>query len=74
MNIYLVERIGDTDWDQYHGFVVVAKSAKDAEKLTFDFYDPNDKYTSWTRDVKTTDIGVAYERRARIVQGSYKSG
>lgn len=33
MNLYLVQRIGMADWDEYRGFVIRAKSYADARRI-----------------------------------------
>ncbi|HEU5187926.1 MAG TPA: hypothetical protein VFT87_05505 [Candidatus Saccharimonadales bacterium] len=74
MNIYLVERKGDPDWDEYFGFVVIAESEEHAKQITFKEHDPDYEFSGWTREVNVEDIGISHREQPRIVQGSFNSG
>lgn len=77
MKLYIVKRIGDTDWDQYEGFVVAANSPAEARKLCADVikgnYNNSDAKT-WSDPEQTTCKVLKPGLEPRIVLDSYKAG
>ena len=75
MNIYLLSRIGNPDWDEYYGFVIAATNSAAARKCANDAarYDMCD----WTdkRDATLTRIGEAARSvKAGVIMSDFKSG
>lgn len=87
MNIYLVERTDNFDYDQFIGFVCVAESENQARFMnpTYDgdldnnlYYNFNYPYiTDWVQDpnsLKVTKIGKADSNQVKIILYSYHAG
>jgi len=66
LNLYKVTRNGNTDYDQYGGFVVVAYSEEDAKEVTLEKWDTEDMFYkpskySWVEkdEMEAKYLGVA---------------
>lgn len=86
MNIYLVRRTDNWDYDQYDSFVCVAESEEQAKLLnpqydpyfeTEMFYDFNRNYCDWASSpdlLEVTKIGVSDSDEVKIILRSYNAG
>lgn len=76
LGIYLVERTDVAGYDEHRGFVIVAKSPKEALKFTP--ASPGEwNYSTWTapENVSVVRIGTANSKqRAGIVLESFNAG
>jgi hypothetical protein len=76
MNLYLLERIGGTGWDQFDSFVVAAADSRQARKLTvaragrYDRCDWGDPAEATCRKIGTARAGI----KAGVVIGSFNAG
>lgn len=86
MNVYLVRRTDDWDYDQYDSFVCIAESEEQAKLLnpqydayfeTEMFYDFDKNYIDWVSSpdlLEVTKIGVSDSDEVKIILTSYNAG
>lgn len=69
MNIYLIERTDENiGWDEYIGFIICAKSKKEAKSLMLSADEIN--CAVW----KITKVGVTQYKKAKILLDSFNAG
>ena len=72
MNLYLIARIGETDYDEYDSAVVAAKTVREAQHTH-----PCEYRFGWVHpdQVKVTYLGVAKTRlKVGVVCASFNAG
>lgn len=78
MNLYLLTRIGETNYDQYDSMVYVADSKKEAIELSMAEYKTTGILKPWVNrkeEIKCQLIGVAvYTLDKGEVISSYRAG
>lgn len=75
MNIYLVSRTDDVDYDEHDAFVVVANDPKEAKLFLDKRYNSGEHFNTWSDKVKTKLIGTTtkYSETTEIL-GSFNAG
>ncbi|KKL74499.1 hypothetical protein LCGC14_2064310 [marine sediment metagenome] len=71
MNIYLVSRTDEVDYDEYDAVVVVAHNAKEAKTIK-----PSDYGKEWEtpENLQVLLVGTANRKRKGIILASFKAG
>jgi hypothetical protein len=75
MNLYLIERKGETGWDEYDGFVVAARTQKEAREVACE---RARRDTDFLRESGSSCILLARKmlkggREPRVVLGSFNA-
>jgi len=65
MNIYLITRIESCDYDEYDGYVILAKDTKHAKKLMTEVYGEK-----WN----IRKIGVSTRKTEKLLLSSFRAG
>jgi hypothetical protein len=77
MHIYLLERLEAASYDEYRGFVVIAKSSKQARKICSEAHG-DEGATVWTdpKRSEVTTVGVASQTQTTpgIILSSFRPG
>lgn len=83
MDLFIISRIGPTDYDEYLDAVVCAPNKDEAQRMHprdgHDItLDPPEKYSSWVNDpakVRVTHIGMAIKgSKKEVMCSSYHAG
>lgn len=74
MRVWLITRIGETEYDKYAGFVVIAKDEGSARDLAHAEASLGWKDPVWKDPAQSTCVELLPEGEERIVLSDYNAG
>jgi hypothetical protein len=74
VTLYLIERIGNTDYDEHAGFVIRADTAKKARKLAGTVPGSMSEADLWLDPTRSTCSILKHEGPEEVILEDYRAG